>query len=96
MLQHKARCPGPRPASCALSARSRTRPLASRSRLPCEEDQGGKGAKLACRHARQVEAFDEVERAFVHVDYSHRTEPEHKARAAQCARHLRPAPGHDL
>ena len=28
----------------------------------------------------QVEAFDEVERAFVHVDWAHREEPEHKAR----------------
>lgn len=26
----------------------------------------------------QVEAFDEVERAFVHVDYTKRSEPEHK------------------
>ena len=26
----------------------------------------------------QVEAFDEVERAFVHVDYCQRLEPEHK------------------
>ena len=26
----------------------------------------------------QVEAFDEVERAFVHVDYCQRIEPEHK------------------
>ncbi len=26
----------------------------------------------------QVEAFDEVERAFVHVDYINRPEPEHK------------------
>lgn len=29
--------------------------------------------------AGQVEAFDEVERAFVHVDWAHRDEPEHKA-----------------
>lgn len=28
----------------------------------------------------QVEGFDEVERAFVHVDYERRDEPEHKAR----------------
>lgn len=27
----------------------------------------------------QVEGFDEVERAFVHVDYERRDEPEHKA-----------------
>ena len=27
----------------------------------------------------QVEGFDEVERAFVHVDYERRNEPEHKA-----------------
>ena len=26
----------------------------------------------------QVEGFDEVERAFVHVDYERREEPEHK------------------
>jgi len=28
----------------------------------------------------QVESFDEVERAFVHVDYEEREEPEHKVR----------------
>lgn len=32
--------------------------------------------EIAC--TLQVEAFDEVERAFVHVDYTKRMEPEHK------------------
>ena len=31
--------------------------------------------------AMQVEGFDEVERAFVHVDYERREEPEHKVAA---------------
>ena len=37
----------------------------------------------------QVEGFDEVERAFVHVDYERRNEPEHKARplSGQCCGH---------
>ena len=32
----------------------------------------------SCDTACQVEAFEEVERAFVHVDYLRRSEPEHK------------------
>ena len=40
---------------------------------------------IACMHqpcfALQVEAFEEVERAFVHVDYQARNEPEHKVMA---------------
>ena len=31
----------------------------------------------------QVEGFDEVERAFVHVDYERREEPEHKVTGPQ-------------
>ena len=34
--------------------------------------------KTEFAYALQVEAFDEVERAFVHVDYTKRMEPEHK------------------
>ena len=33
---------------------------------------------IALTLQHKVEGFDEVERAFVHVDYEHRDEPEHK------------------
>ena len=35
---------------------------------------------IALELQHKVEGFDEVERAFVHVDYARRDEPEHKAR----------------
>jgi divalent metal cation (Fe/Co/Zn/Cd) transporter len=35
---------------------------------------------IALQLQHKVESFDEVERAFVHVDYERREEPEHKAR----------------
>ncbi len=33
---------------------------------------------IALQLQHKVEGFDEVERAFVHVDYARREEPEHK------------------
>ena len=38
----------------------------------------------------QIEALEEVERAFVHVDYASRELPEHKVRSLPC---MRPAKG---
>ena len=40
---------------------------------------GGPESQVTCAHfLLQLEALDEVERAFVHVDYRKREEPEHK------------------
>ena len=60
-------------------------PLGQDSGAPCvmweAACKGGHDTSVVspdCNLNMQVEGFDEVERAFVHVDYERREEPEHK------------------